>query len=79
MARRGIPESGCPSCLARALAGRVLAVARHRSKAAVFADLGCARILLGRREGHRLNVEAEVVDGLLDEVGVAVADVLEVG
>ena len=70
-------ESGCRS--GAGLTGRVLAVAGHGRKAAVFAHLGGAWVLLGRGEGDRLDVEAEVVDRLLDEVGVTVTDVLEVG
>jgi hypothetical protein len=48
-------------------------------ESAVFAHLGGAGILFGRAERHRFDVEAEVVDGFLDEIGVAVADVLKVG
>jgi hypothetical protein len=53
-------------------------VTGHRRKATIFAHLWRARILLRSGEGHRLHVEAEVVDRLLDEVGVTVSDVLEV-
>ncbi len=58
-------------------AGRVGAVAGQRGEAAVLAHLGAAGVLLRRGEGDRLDLEAEVVDRLLDEVGVLVADVLK--
>src|SRR6202021_1028478 len=62
-----------------ALSGCALAVAWHGRKSAVLAYLGGARVLLGSGEGHRLHLEAEVVNRLLDQVGVAVANMLEVG
>src|ERR1700742_5206032 len=67
------------TCAAQTLPRGALAVAGDGCESAVFAHLRGAGILFGSGEGHRLDVEAEVVDGFLDEVGVAIADVLKVG
>jgi hypothetical protein len=71
---------GCGAAAVAGGCGRVLAVAGDGSESTVLADLagaGGVGILGGGLEDDVLDLEAEVLDGLLDEVGVAVADVLE--
>ncbi len=50
-------------------------MAGERGEAAVFADAGCVGSRCGGLEPDLIDLEAQVLDGLLDEVGVAVADV----
>ena len=46
-------------------------------QAAVVANRGCGRVVLGSDELYVVEVEAKIVDGFLDEVGVFVAGVAE--
>ncbi len=57
---------------------RTLTVTWHGRKAAVLADLWDTRILFRRCKRHRFDIQPEVIDGLLDQVGIAVANMLEV-
>src|SRR5208283_4937489 len=48
-----------------------------RGEAAIVADRGRRRIVLGRDKLHVVELEAQVVDGFLNEVGIFVAGVPE--
>jgi hypothetical protein len=49
------------------------------SETAIFPDAGSVGILLRRLEDDGLQLELEVFDGLLDEVAVGLANLLELG
>ena len=69
---------GCEELRAGAQAARVVeGVCRLRAEAAIFAEASGVGIGRGDLEDDVVELKAEVVDGFGDEVGVAIAYVLE--
>src|SRR5436190_2256296 len=50
-----------------------------RGEAAIVAKRRGSRVILGGHELHFLEFHAQVVDGFLDEIGILVANVAELG
>ena len=70
---------GCGRAVRPARVRRVGVVAGDGREPAVLAHARRAGVLLRRGEDNRVDVQRQVVDGLLDQVGILLSQVLELG